>query len=1451
MNKTILYSLFIVLFGLWSFTATAKSITEQQAQSVATSFMIGKTLKPIEAKAVQSGPRRAKAAQPAYYVFNAASNGGYVIVSGDDRTVPVLGYADNGAFDPTNVPPALQYMLEGYAAQIDALDAGAQPALAGVVAAPISMLLKSQWSQSAPYNNKLPTYNGSRCVVGCVATAMAQIMRYHKSPASLPSLPAYTTSGLNISMPALSATNINWNAMGDFNANDNSSGAQAVATLSLYCAQSVQMNLSPSASGSSDFLASQALANKFGYTNARYVNRNGYSQSAWEQMIIDELQAGRPVMYSGQASGGHSFVCDGYDGNGRFHINWGWGGLSDGYFLLSVLNPYAQGTGGSNSAYGYINSQAIVIGIAPAATNNNQRPLYIEELGLENPATTQYTRSSRYEDFYVPVTFRIFNLNASKINFDHAYGIYDTNGNLTGVIHDRNVGEIEPLSGFSGGRSLIFGSGQTSGTYIIRALSKVQGTQDWLLCDGSDVNYLKVTINNNTVNTTLMGAKGEFKYQFNSAGTEGSLEAGRPMTIRANVTNIGTSDMAKTVYLFVDGNNTSQSLAVMKAGEQGEVTFEFKAPSAGNHTARFTLNSDGTNPFGLYNFTTTAGTNPTFTGSVVVNNLANASQNIVRGNKFKLTLSVANSSSATHKCDVAVKIFRQTSSTGGTLLQTHTRTVELAGNKTTSVDITSEYLATGASYFIVPYYYKNGTETRLNNASPTIYTFDGQLQTPIAYIDSQGNQQTCEEYEILSASTATLTPGWWVVNANVTNNNRLTYDGTVNLILADGATLTATKGINVKEDCQLHIFGQTNGTGTLTATGYEGSAGIGGECHWKSGTVVVNGGVVNATGDKHAAGIGGGDQGNWAGTWGSNGTVIINGGSVTAHSPGRGAGIGGGGNERGNNSAVPGDGGTVLINDGIVKATSQYGYGIGPGRNSGFLDGTKGSIKLSWTKPETAIEAKSYMGDLTFAKNFVVQGTITRADSENAGNKVIVPAYNITFKKTNQILLDAAVQVGEKFPYDSVPLVDGEAVHWLLNGVIYDFDVAPTGNLTLFAGNQLPKITYIDNTSPQAEEKSVGNVIQVTPNTTSFEDGKWYVVQDNVENSNRITVNGTAYLILADGGSLSIPRGIRVGYDKALTIYGQRQSTGKLTATGDELSLESPLGGSNHEHSGTIIIHGGVINVSSYNGAAAIGGGSQGYWAGEYGHNRTVVIYGGDITATSNGYGAGIGGGGYETAQTHVIPGNGGEICIAGGTVKASSTHGYAIGAGKTSKLSGAKGRIVIQEFPDGQATTVIADSYYGDINIEHTFVLDEGYTLATAENINNSHRIDAAYTLLFFDTDLEQIEEKGVKRNGIFPESEAPKLSVPVKWYIRDDLPFDFTAPVKNHCKLFAKEVTGLPGDVNGDGKVDVADINIIINIVLGKDAFADYPASDINGDNKCDVSDLNDALNIAVGGN
>ena len=295
-----------------------------------------------------------------YYAFN-IDGGGFIIIAGDDRANQVLGYSDKGRLDFRHMPDNFKALMRSYKEEIEYLQAHPElnvtPAIRNSRSTGIEPLIKTQWGQEMPYYLQCPIYQGEYCVVGCVATAMAQVMNYWKYPTSCNGVSSYYCYDIGQTIPALPATTFDYSKMlnsychWDWGLSEliqdtyTDEQAQEVAKLSRYCGQAVDMGYSPEGSGAYSF--SQLAAMKdFGYSSSAHSEeRNGwwnsnYTTAEWEAMLMEELDMRRPILYSANdpAAGGHAFICDGYNAEGLFHFNFGWYGTCDGWYASTALN---------------------------------------------------------------------------------------------------------------------------------------------------------------------------------------------------------------------------------------------------------------------------------------------------------------------------------------------------------------------------------------------------------------------------------------------------------------------------------------------------------------------------------------------------------------------------------------------------------------------------------------------------------------------------------------------------------------------------------------------------------------------------------------------------------------------------------------------------------------------------------------------------------------------------------------------------------------------------------------------------------------------------------------------------------------------------------------------------------------------------------------------------------
>ena len=483
MKKNFLLLLSLML--LLSVSAIAGPRSYQQAKAIAQrqAAMLGIEMDAEVTASAKAAPRMSvsSAVSPSatcYYVFANGEDKGFTIVSGDDRMPEVVGYSAQGTYDPDHLPANYVGFMKAYQETVEALlkgDAQVSGGLAEVrqwraeragSAAVAPLLDGIKWDQREPYNNMCPLYEGTnRSVTGCVATAMAQVMMYYQYPKELKTtIKAYNTQTYGIQIPEISSgATYDWdNMLPDYSKSDyNSAQADAVAKLMYHCGAAVKMDYGPSSGAN---VTPAILATYFGYDAdlMQDLTRTVFTLQQWMTLIDNELKAKRPILYSGQASDeGHEFVCDGSDGKGLYHINWGWGGYQDGYFDLTILQPQKGGAGSGSAVDGYNRNCSMIIGIAPD-NGKVDEPLasYPQIMSINQNAQcgitwTKTTRANVSDNFLAEATTCFANQSTSDFIGYFAYGIKKGNGSIV------------PVSNYSRQWNMpkVLPDGRTYGTY--------------------------------------------------------------------------------------------------------------------------------------------------------------------------------------------------------------------------------------------------------------------------------------------------------------------------------------------------------------------------------------------------------------------------------------------------------------------------------------------------------------------------------------------------------------------------------------------------------------------------------------------------------------------------------------------------------------------------------------------------------------------------------------------------------------------------------------------------------------------------------------------------------------------------------------------------------------------------------------------------------------------------
>lgn len=596
-NRT--FSIGIIL--LLTFNVKAKEISISDAETIATNFIKDNTLNiSTSANSSLKLAYTAKSAtilgKSSYYVFNKGINDGFIIISADDCVHnEVLGYSCNGNFNFEEIPSNIKWWLEQYQREIDyAVKNNLQstPIIRSYATSVSPLLGRIAWDQGDPYNFLCPTLTNSKgetehTVTGCVATATAQLMRYHKWPAKGTGSNSYTwkNGGKTLSMD-FSQSTYDWNNMTEtYNSNSSTAEKNAVAKLMYDCGISCNMNYGLSETGGSGASAIDQVTGLYRFFNydigMKHINRNYYKLSDWESLIKTEIDNKRPVLYRGIGTGGgHAFIIDGYNNNGYFHFNWGWGGNSNGYFVTTALNPGELGIGGGAGGYNY--EQGMTIGVQPAQTSS-VASFEITSDGLDfsgNPS----------DGFKITIN-RIANSNWQSATFDAAFKFTPINGSaptLLSFMQNQGLNSYYYFSPITYSANTL-ANYLANGEYKISLVTRITGTSTWydmptLL---GTAEYIYITIKdgkatNVTYDQTSLPNLSVTGYELND-----KLYINRVATISATVKNSGAEYLGDMALVFADANGnilaTSGLLMTnILEGETKEIKFDYTMISAAN-----------------------------------------------------------------------------------------------------------------------------------------------------------------------------------------------------------------------------------------------------------------------------------------------------------------------------------------------------------------------------------------------------------------------------------------------------------------------------------------------------------------------------------------------------------------------------------------------------------------------------------------------------------------------------------------------------------------------------------------------------------------------------------------------------------------------------------------------------------------------------------------------------
>lgn len=591
----------VVMAGPRSFQQ-AKAIAEKQAA------LLGVTIdqKAMTKARKQGSKGEITLSQESYYVFPNAISKGFTIVSGDDRLPEIVGYSSQGSYDENNLPEGFVSFMKAYQNLYNKVNLGDAEALknlaeikawrnkknasAASTSAVAPLLGNIEWDQTSPYNNMCPRYDSVHvAATGCVATAMAQVMAYYKYPKQLKAdIPGYVNrwNGIPMEIPTITREEgiYDWdNMLPKYNKEANATQQQkdAVAKLMYHCGAAVQMTYGPESAAA---VSASKLAKYFGYDADLMMDlsRSSFTLDKWMQIIDTELAAGRPVLYGGQASdGGHQFVCDGKDGEGLYHINWGWSGSQNGYFDLSLLNPEKGGTGSGNSTEGYNRLCSMTIGIAPDNGVVDAPLATVPDIKAMNygflETTTKDTRENPDEAFDFWLDYGLGNQTYQAFSGYVALGILQKDGSYRIVSQKAHI-NVDPIPG-EGMISVVDVNFRVNeafevGTVTLCPLYSKDG-ENWTLCDipsSFPSVMLKITKTKMDVTSPLTAQV---------TGPE-KLETGAYGTFQVTLSNL--SDLEYFGYIDVSFSDKAEQVSAALARE-----LYVSVPAHGSVTRSFNL----------------------------------------------------------------------------------------------------------------------------------------------------------------------------------------------------------------------------------------------------------------------------------------------------------------------------------------------------------------------------------------------------------------------------------------------------------------------------------------------------------------------------------------------------------------------------------------------------------------------------------------------------------------------------------------------------------------------------------------------------------------------------------------------------------------------------------------------------------------------------------------------
>ena len=754
---------------------TATQFTKEQAKHAAKQFVeqkVGKNASIKDIKALPSLQAKTFAAnnesKAIAYAVNLDNNDGFVLVIGNDQSNGIIGYCDHGTFDEQQMPPNMRSWLKRYLACASAVkDVNTTSLLRSAPGIPtktrIAPLLECQWNQDAPYNDQCPELNGQHCATGCTNTAMGQVMFYHKWPTgATTAIPSYTpdnSGGTSYpTLPALEATTFDWNKI--YPSYKNGEDGTEVARFLKYLGTASLTDYGKE-SGATGYNALQGIIKYFNYdASAITVWRCQRSYNEWIDMLYAELEAKRPVLFSGTTTdGAHSFVVDGYAEEDLFHVNWGWGGFSDGYYRVMLMDPNEQGIGGSPSNDAYSIDQVAFFGIKPNEGGAATPPrlavlknwlLYDAQGNNTFDAQCWESTSPYFTDYgylvYVGMESHYFNTVTEDI--DLGCRLVKDDGSVTKDYQWELSVNFLPNTGYNDHRSAMYinpvaDPRLTDGDYKMYFISKLKSSDTWQLDEGSENHYMLIHLDHAHNKLTATAVSNEAKLSVENVKVETPTPTvGKLCELKVTVKNDGPITFHGDLGLMKkDGPWLDAIGCDIEPGKNIVLSLSFKPKTAGE------LSYDiKDRAITLYSGTLTIAENTQSSNCdlTITHQVTNAEGTEIAAPKAKLDLTVTNNSDNEYYGAIYTYCYKYNGDVANLEYEASNETIP--AHKTVVLHRESPDLTGGEHYRFSTMYIKN--EAQIEQDIPEVY----YTTVPYYYTyDAEGKEST-------KRATATLQP---------------------------------------------------------------------------------------------------------------------------------------------------------------------------------------------------------------------------------------------------------------------------------------------------------------------------------------------------------------------------------------------------------------------------------------------------------------------------------------------------------------------------------------------------------------------------------------------------------------------------------------------------------------------------------------------------------------------